>query len=259
MFSVIVGYMETWGFFTQSAMCADTLTSPFRPTQLVSVTVRWTCTQGKERCCTTTSLLWLTSPASTAAPASPAKVCGISTALTWACAGHRWESNDPGGISFYYKSAFEVHFYLSPFLSQGRMPASCVDNVTESGREVKGYVCQSTVVPSDIRSQSLVSSQPFLIGDSLIGMNWVVQLFLGFFAVNEMIRLKKLVNRLLKILIKLAYVAWGFATFLLLNAEVAQCSKKAILSHLPLRIAQVRANESYLSLYIQKTWCCIKS
>lgn len=51
------------------------------------------------------------------------------------------------------------------------MPASCVDNVTESGREVKGYVCQSTVVPSDIRSQSLVSSQPFLIGDSLIGMN----------------------------------------------------------------------------------------
>lgn len=50
------------------------------------------------------------------------------------------------------------------------MPASCVDNVTESGREVKGYVCQSTVVPSDIRSQSLVSSQPFLIGDSLIGV-----------------------------------------------------------------------------------------
>nr|XP_004558730.2 UPF0577 protein KIAA1324 homolog [Maylandia zebra] len=54
--------------------------------------------------------------------------------------------------------------------TEGRMPASCVDNVTESGREVKGYVCQSTVVPSDIRSQSLVSSQPFLIGDSLIGV-----------------------------------------------------------------------------------------
>uniref|UniRef100_A0A8C4H0I1 Endosome-lysosome associated apoptosis and autophagy regulator 1 n=1 Tax=Dicentrarchus labrax TaxID=13489 RepID=A0A8C4H0I1_DICLA len=53
---------------------------------------------------------------------------------------------------------------------EGRVPATCVDNVTESGREVKGYVCQSTVVPSDIRSQSVVSSQPFLIGDSLIGV-----------------------------------------------------------------------------------------
>uniref|UniRef100_A0A8C4NMI3 Endosome-lysosome associated apoptosis and autophagy regulator 1 n=1 Tax=Dicentrarchus labrax TaxID=13489 RepID=A0A8C4NMI3_DICLA len=53
---------------------------------------------------------------------------------------------------------------------EGRVPATCVDNVTESGREVKGYVCQSTVVPSDIRSQSVVSSQPFLIGDSLIDL-----------------------------------------------------------------------------------------
>ncbi|KAM8755667.1 endosome/lysosome-associated apoptosis and autophagy regulator 1 [Acanthopagrus schlegelii] len=53
---------------------------------------------------------------------------------------------------------------------EGRVLATCVDNVTESGREVKGYICQSTVVPSDIRSQSMVSSQPFLIGDSLIGV-----------------------------------------------------------------------------------------
>lgn len=53
-------------------------------------------------------------------------------------------------------------------LSQGRL-ATCLDNVTESGSEVKGYVCQSTAVPSDIRSQSLVSTQPVLIGDSLIG------------------------------------------------------------------------------------------
>ncbi|XP_073325576.1 endosome/lysosome-associated apoptosis and autophagy regulator 1 [Pagrus major] len=53
---------------------------------------------------------------------------------------------------------------------EGRVLATCVDNVTESGREVKGYICQSTVVPSDIRSQSVVSSQPFLIGDSLIGV-----------------------------------------------------------------------------------------
>eukprot|EP00064_Thunnus_orientalis_P001857 superscaffoldBa00000128_g1860 len=53
---------------------------------------------------------------------------------------------------------------------EGRVPATCVDNVTENGREVRGYVCQSTVVPSDIRSQSVVSSQPFLIGDQLIGV-----------------------------------------------------------------------------------------
>lgn len=56
------------------------------------------------------------------------------------------------------------------FSSQGRAPATCVDNVTGSGREVKGYLCQSTVFPSDIRSESVVSSQPVLIGDSLIGM-----------------------------------------------------------------------------------------
>ncbi|KAM7404642.1 hypothetical protein PAMP_011972 [Pampus punctatissimus] len=53
---------------------------------------------------------------------------------------------------------------------EGRVPATCVDNVTDSRRDVKGYVCQSTVVPSDIRSQSVVSSQPFLIGDQLIGV-----------------------------------------------------------------------------------------
>lgn len=53
---------------------------------------------------------------------------------------------------------------------ESRVPATCVDNVTEIRREVKGYVCQSTVVPSDIRSQTVVSSQPFLIGDSLIGV-----------------------------------------------------------------------------------------
>uniref|UniRef100_A0A671YMD3 Endosome-lysosome associated apoptosis and autophagy regulator 1 n=1 Tax=Sparus aurata TaxID=8175 RepID=A0A671YMD3_SPAAU len=57
---------------------------------------------------------------------------------------------------------------------EGRVLATCVDNVTESGREVRGYICQSTVVPSDIRSQSVVSSQPFLIGDSLIGTEYLV-------------------------------------------------------------------------------------
>ncbi|XP_017286358.1 endosome/lysosome-associated apoptosis and autophagy regulator 1 [Kryptolebias marmoratus] len=54
--------------------------------------------------------------------------------------------------------------------TERRVPASCVDNVTENGKEVKGYICQSVVVPSDIRSQSMVSSQPFIIGDSLIGV-----------------------------------------------------------------------------------------
>ncbi|XP_026189393.1 UPF0577 protein KIAA1324 [Mastacembelus armatus] len=53
---------------------------------------------------------------------------------------------------------------------EGRVPATCVGNVTESQKEVKGYVCRSTVVPSEIRSQSMVSSQPFIIGDSLIGV-----------------------------------------------------------------------------------------
>ncbi|XP_028309712.1 UPF0577 protein KIAA1324 [Gouania willdenowi] len=62
------------------------------------------------------------------------------------------------------------HFRMALCGTEGRMRASCMDNVTESGREVKGYVCQSTVVPSGIRSQSRVSSQPFLIGDSLIGV-----------------------------------------------------------------------------------------
>lgn len=85
-----------------------------------------------------------------------------------------WDRGEKATVQLTFlfcRTAFDVHFNLAVFLSQGRMPASCVDNVTESGREVKGYVCQSTVVPSDIRSQSLVSSQPFLIGDSLIGMN----------------------------------------------------------------------------------------
>ncbi|XP_032429216.1 UPF0577 protein KIAA1324 [Xiphophorus hellerii] len=62
------------------------------------------------------------------------------------------------------------HFNLNLCGRESRVPASCVDNVTESGKVVKGYVCQSTVVPSDIRSQSMVSSQPFAIGDTLIGV-----------------------------------------------------------------------------------------
>lgn len=75
--------------FSQCMMCADTLTSSFRPIQLVSVTAYWICAQAKEHCCTTISLLWPTSPASIAAPASPAKACGTSIALIWACVGQR--------------------------------------------------------------------------------------------------------------------------------------------------------------------------
>ncbi|KAM4609945.1 endosome/lysosome-associated apoptosis and autophagy regulator 1 [Polymixia lowei] len=62
------------------------------------------------------------------------------------------------------------HFHLGLCGKEGRELAVCVDNVTEYKREVKGYACQSTVVPSDIRGQSVVSSQPFVIGDTLIGV-----------------------------------------------------------------------------------------
>ncbi|XP_061113380.1 endosome/lysosome-associated apoptosis and autophagy regulator 1 isoform X1 [Conger conger] len=54
--------------------------------------------------------------------------------------------------------------------SQGRALGSCVDNVTESVNEVRSHVCQATVVPSEVRGQSVVSSQPFSIGETLIGV-----------------------------------------------------------------------------------------
>ncbi|XP_072537897.1 endosome/lysosome-associated apoptosis and autophagy regulator 1 [Salminus brasiliensis] len=54
--------------------------------------------------------------------------------------------------------------------TEGRALASCVDNVTDSRKEVNGYVCQSTIVPSEVRGQSVVSSQPFIIGSTLIGV-----------------------------------------------------------------------------------------
>uniref|UniRef100_A0A674EH85 Endosome-lysosome associated apoptosis and autophagy regulator 1 n=1 Tax=Salmo trutta TaxID=8032 RepID=A0A674EH85_SALTR len=38
---------------------------------------------------------------------------------------------------------------------EGREVAVCVDNVTESRKEVRGYACQSTVVPSEVRGQSV--------------------------------------------------------------------------------------------------------
>ncbi|KAJ8258057.1 hypothetical protein GJAV_G00192700 [Gymnothorax javanicus] len=54
--------------------------------------------------------------------------------------------------------------------NQGRALASCVDNVTESVNEVRSHVCQATVVPSEVRGQSVVSSQPFSIGETLVGV-----------------------------------------------------------------------------------------
>lgn len=62
------------------------------------------------------------------------------------------------------------HFSVALCGAENRAVASCVENVTESKRDVKGYICQSTVVPSEIRGQSVVSSQPFSIGDTLIGV-----------------------------------------------------------------------------------------
>ncbi|XP_035238246.1 endosome/lysosome-associated apoptosis and autophagy regulator 1 [Anguilla anguilla] len=54
--------------------------------------------------------------------------------------------------------------------NKGRTLATCMDNVTESVSEVRGHVCQATVVPSEVRGQSMVSSQPFSIGETLIGV-----------------------------------------------------------------------------------------
>ncbi|XP_062398096.1 endosome/lysosome-associated apoptosis and autophagy regulator 1 isoform X2 [Sardina pilchardus] len=53
---------------------------------------------------------------------------------------------------------------------EGRAMATCVDNITESRKELSGYVCQSTIVPTDVRGQTVVSSQPFSIGDTLVGV-----------------------------------------------------------------------------------------
>lgn len=142
-----------------------------RPTQLVSVIVQWVYRQQTVNRCTTTSLRWPTSPASTAARASPTKACDTSTALTWLCVGRRWEAV----VLMTLTIQFHIGFNPPPVCLQGRTLATCVDNVTESGREVKGYICQSTVVPSDIRTQNMVSSQPFLIGDSLIGIDRFLQ------------------------------------------------------------------------------------
>ncbi|KAI5613985.1 UPF0577 protein KIAA1324-like [Silurus asotus] len=62
------------------------------------------------------------------------------------------------------------HFSVGLCGTKGRVLASCVDNVTESRKEVNGYICQSIIVPTEVRGQSVVSSQPFIIGSTLIGI-----------------------------------------------------------------------------------------
>ena len=103
---------------------------------------------------------------------------------------------------FLCEITFSHRLWPVVFLLQGRMPATCVDNATGSGKEVKGYVCQSTVVPSELRSQSVVSSQPVLIGDSLVGTDRMPHLY------NAMIYLYDLSNnrfsRLLKSVMKMS-------------------------------------------------------
>ncbi|KAF7209731.1 endosome/lysosome-associated apoptosis and autophagy regulator 1 isoform X1 [Nothobranchius furzeri] len=74
------------------------------------------------------------------------------------------------GPRFTSKGLKYFHQFNLGLCGETQVPGSCVDNVTENGRVAKGYICQSVVVPSDIRSQSVVSSQPFVIGDSLIGV-----------------------------------------------------------------------------------------
>ncbi|XP_034028186.1 UPF0577 protein KIAA1324 homolog [Thalassophryne amazonica] len=69
------------------------------------------------------------------------------------------------------------HFNMGLCGKEGRELATCVDNVTKSRREVKGYVCRSTVVPSGIRSMIMVSSLPFVIGDTLAGVTTDTSLF----------------------------------------------------------------------------------
>ncbi|XP_019716362.1 UPF0577 protein KIAA1324 [Hippocampus comes] len=67
------------------------------------------------------------------------------------------------GLRYYH------HFSVALCGKEG--PATCVDNVTEHGQAVRGQVCQSLVVPSDIRNENVVASQPIVIGDTLVGVS----------------------------------------------------------------------------------------
>ncbi|KAG7283861.1 hypothetical protein CRUP_034048 [Coryphaenoides rupestris] len=72
-----------------------------------------------------------------------------------------------GGLRYFQ------HFHLALCGKEDRQQAVCVDNVTEHRRQVRGYACQSMVVPSDTRGQGVVSSQPFVIADMLVARKHV--------------------------------------------------------------------------------------
>jgi len=103
---------------------ADTLTLICRPTQLVSATVRWTFRWEERTCCTTTSLLCPTSPASTAAPASPTKAYAISIALIWDSVGQRWEIGDQKACCL-CEIHFDVHINLAVCLLESSASLLC--------------------------------------------------------------------------------------------------------------------------------------
>ncbi|XP_028653915.1 endosome/lysosome-associated apoptosis and autophagy regulator 1 [Erpetoichthys calabaricus] len=61
-------------------------------------------------------------------------------------------------------------FSLSVCGNEGRQMAFCIENVTES-RGIRSYVCQSTILPSEMRGvKNIISSQPFSLADRLIGV-----------------------------------------------------------------------------------------
>lgn len=91
------------------------------------------CRQDEACRCTITSLLCPTPPTSTAAPVSPAKAWDISIALMWVCVEKRWEAVVL--VAFIWVK-FSLMLKPAVLHLQGRVPATCVENVTESGREI---------------------------------------------------------------------------------------------------------------------------
>ncbi|XP_072419692.1 endosome/lysosome-associated apoptosis and autophagy regulator 1 isoform X1 [Chiloscyllium punctatum] len=80
----------------------------------------------------------------------------------------------PKGVRYFH------HFNIGLCGNQGRKLASCVDNVTGEGvidndegfaRAVTSYICQSTLVPSDVTGfRTIMSAHPINLADHLIGV-----------------------------------------------------------------------------------------
>uniref|UniRef100_UPI00398F42DF endosome/lysosome-associated apoptosis and autophagy regulator 1 isoform X2 n=1 Tax=Pristiophorus japonicus TaxID=55135 RepID=UPI00398F42DF len=80
----------------------------------------------------------------------------------------------PKGVQYFH------HFNIGLCGNQGRKLTFCVDNVTVEGgidheegfaRAVTSYICQSTLVPSDVMGfRTIVSSHPINLADHLIGV-----------------------------------------------------------------------------------------